>query len=148
MRKLLIAVGVMLYALLLIRMAKAEDLGLGPGESGRPKTVKVGKDSTRVTMNEWSTPILGHSPMRVRIIARIDKPTPDWFCPSVEVIWAEGTKAFRESDCEPLEEQEQPPKVWTSEEIIGWLGGGEHDIEVRLKQGKQELVVHLYATVY
>lgn len=118
---------------------------LSPVEGAeKPPKLRVGKDSTSVTMNNRQT-LLGLAPMRVRIVARIEAPTPEWFCPSMEVTWANATKAFRESDCDPLEEQEQPIRPWVSEAIVGWLGEGRHDIGVRLKQGGEEMQLWLQA---
>jgi hypothetical protein len=85
--------------------------------------------ATLVTLS----PRLGIAPVRIAIRAAIEKPSESWYCPSVELTWSDGTRSFRESDCEPFEDL--PEHYYWSERFERVLGPGAHHFEVRLKQG-------------
>ena len=96
-------------------------------------TVQEAQKSTRVTLS----PQLGIAPLTVQIRAFIDHPSEDWYCPSMEIIWTDDTKSFRESDCPPWPEVEEGYR-WAPDPVWKRLGVGKHKILVTLKQGKQE----------
>lgn len=97
---------------------------------------------TRVTLS----PQQGFSPLEVRIRAVIDRPTEDWYCPELKIVWTDGTETKRESDCDPW--NEIPTDYRYSETVTRLLGQGRHDITVTLKQGKREMNFPLWAEVY
>jgi hypothetical protein len=98
--------------------------------------------ATLVTLS----PRLGLSPLPVTIRAVIEQPSEQWYCPSIEITWTDGTRSSRESDCEPWEEI--GPNYHWSESFHKVLGGGLHVFEVRLKQGKREEYYRLEIEVH
>lgn len=94
----------------------------------------------------------------VRIV--VDKPTSEWYCPSVEVEFpgrtGDALRAFHEEDCAPWEEwvsEFDVPAIRGGKFIIarperrwdytwrGTLYSGPNPITVRLQQGEVKLVV-------
>ncbi len=113
---------------------------------------KVGRESTRVTVSPRGM-VMGPVQGSVRIV--IDAPTPDWYCPSVELIHETPLgpeKSGQQSDCKPYDTwaiehlefaieagelicRNPYPRRWDWK----WeqrLDSGPHEIEVRLTQGK------------
>ncbi len=98
---------------------------------------------TRVSL--W--PPMGHSPLVVRVRAVIDRPAPDWYCPSMTVQWSADPplQSGRESDCDPL--AELPDGYRYTETVFGVLGPGHHEIVVTLKQGAKSQEYKVVAEV-
>jgi hypothetical protein len=80
----------------------------------------------------------------VRIEVRIPNPTPEMYCPEIDVEWPDGTHSIQESDCEPYEAG-QEPFVWRRGR---WFGVGRHVIYVRARQGKGWLERRLKVDIY
>ena len=104
----------------------------------------LGPSSTEVRI----TPRLGMQPLVALIIVRIPEPTPDWYCPSVEITWADGTHSLHEADCEPWEKTAPEDRAFSWSRRTLPLGEGLHQIQVRLKQGKREQVHTLQVEVH
>jgi hypothetical protein len=83
-----------------------------------------------------ATPPVGFSPLRVRVVVDVrggDDDYADFYCPSIEWDWGDGTVSEASSDCEPYEAGKSTiQRRWTSEHMFRQSGG--YKIMFRLKQ--------------
>jgi hypothetical protein len=70
-----------------------------------------------------------YATIRVEVLGEIDE---KWWCPALEVIWSDETRAFRESDCDPWDgSQVGTLQQWSFRRAFGI---GHHEIMFRLSK--------------
>ncbi len=83
-----------------------------------------------------ATPPVGFSPLRVRVVVDVrggDDDYADFYCPSIEWDWGDGTVSEASADCEPYEAGKSTiQRRWTSEHMFRQSGA--YKIMFRLKQ--------------
>jgi hypothetical protein len=83
-----------------------------------------------------ATPPVGFSPLRVRVVVDVRGGADDYadfYCPSIEWDWGDGTVSEASSDCDPYEAGKSSiQRRWTSEHTYQQSGG--YKIVFRLKQ--------------
>ena len=95
-----------------------------------------------------ATPPVGFSPLRVRVVVDIRGGADDYaefYCPSVEWDWADGTVSESSEDCEPYESGKSMIKRRFSAEHT-YRQSGAYQIYFRLKQ-KDKVVASGNGTV-
>jgi hypothetical protein len=84
-------------------------------------------------------PHFGFTPMRVRVLVQIHggpNDYRDYYCPTVEWTWGDGTVSERSGDCPPYEAgRSEIHRYYTSEHV--YRQPGNHQIVFRLKQGSR-----------
>lgn len=102
---------------------------------------KENKDSKRPSLTVKAAPQISVAPTRVVASAEL-KGGPDdyeeYYCPTVEWEWGDGTKSQSAIDCEPYE----PGKSTIKRRFTGdhtYHMSGNYRIQVRLKRGNKSL---------
>jgi len=83
-----------------------------------------------------ATPPMGFTPLRVRVVAELRNGSDDYqefYCPTVEWEWGDGTTSEYSSDCDPYEAGKSTiERRFTAEHV--YRQQGQHRIFFRLKQ--------------
>jgi hypothetical protein len=83
-----------------------------------------------------ATPPVGFSPLRVRVVVDVRGGADDYadfYCPSIEWDWGDGTVSEARSDCDPYEAGKSSiQRRWSAEHVFRQAGG--YKIVFRLKQ--------------
>ena len=83
-----------------------------------------------------ATPQTGFSPLRVVVTAELKggaNDYQDYYCPSIEWNWDDGTKSESKGDCDPYEAgKSEIRRRYTIDRV--YQMGGEYNVEFRLKQ--------------
>jgi hypothetical protein len=100
------------------------------------KVAQKGGDDKRPTLSLRATPPLGFSPLKVR--ASVDvrggaDDSPDFYCPSIEWDWGDGTRSENSEDCDPYEEGESTIRRRFGADHT-FQHGGNYRVTFRLKQ--------------
>lgn len=97
---------------------------------------RAGAQDKKPSLSLRATPPVGFSPLRVRVVVDVrggDDDYADFYCPSIEWDWGDGTVSEASSDCEPYEAGKSTiQRRWTSEHMFRQSGG--YKIMFRLKQ--------------
>lgn len=87
-------------------------------------------------MSVRATPPMGFSPLRVRTVAEVRDGSDDYadfYCPTIEWDWGDGTMSENTGDCNPYEAGKSTiQRRFTSEHI--YRQGGAYRVVFRLKQ--------------
>ena len=105
--------------------------------SARASSVqRAGAQDKKPSLSLRATPPVGFSPLRVRVVVDVrggDDDYADFYCPSIEWDWGDGTVSEASSDCEPYEAGKSSiQRRWTAEHMFRQSGG--YKIMFRLKQ--------------
>lgn len=102
------------------------------GAAGSADTADKKKPSIKVR----ASPSAGFSPLRVVLTAEIkggDNDFADYYCPTIEWIWGDETRAESTADCEPYEAgKSEIRRRYTTSRIF--QTSGNMKVEFRLKQ--------------
>jgi hypothetical protein len=83
-----------------------------------------------------ATPPVGFSPLRVRVVVDVRGGAddyPDFYCPTIEWDWADGTVSESSEDCDPYQAGKSAIKRrFTAEHVF--RQGGQYQVFFRLKQ--------------
>ena len=94
------------------------------------------KDDKKPSLSLRATPPVGFSPLRVRVVVDVRGGADDYadfYCPSIEWDWGDGTVSEASSDCDPYEAGKSSiQRRWTSDHVYRQSGG--YKIMFRLKQ--------------
>ncbi len=94
------------------------------------------KDVKRPSLSVRATPMMAFAPTRLFVSAELRGGPNDYeeyYCPTVEWDWDDGTKSESTVDCEPYEAGKSEIKRRFSIEHI-YRMGGDYKIEIRLKR--------------
>jgi hypothetical protein len=102
-----------------------------------------GGDDKKPSLALKATPPVGFSPLRVRVVVDARGGADDYsdfYCPSVEWDWGDGTVSENSSDCEPYEPGKSSiQRRWTAEHI--YRQSGAFKVVFRLKQKSKAIAV-------
>jgi hypothetical protein len=97
---------------------------------------RAGADDKKPSLSLRATPPVGFSPLRVRVVVDVRGGADDYadfYCPSIEWDWGDGTVSEASSDCEPYEAGKSSiQRRWTADHVYRQSGG--YKIMFRLKQ--------------
>ena len=80
-------------------------LATAPSVAQTPET-KAKSDPKRPSLSVKATPGTGLVPVRIRVVAELkggDNDFEDYYCPTIEWNWGDGTVSEETKDCEPYE---------------------------------------------
>lgn len=104
---------------------------------------RASADDKKPSLSLRATPPVGFSPLRVRVVVDVRGGADDYadfYCPSIEWDWGDGTVSEASSDCEPYEAGKSSiQRRWTSDHIYRQSGG--YKIMFRLKQKNKAIAV-------
>lgn len=94
------------------------------------------KDSGKASLSLRATPAMAFAPVRITLAAQLKgaaSDTEDYYCPTVEWDWGDGTISQSSADCEPFQpNKSEIQKSFTTQHI--YRMGGEYDVKIRLKK--------------
>jgi hypothetical protein len=97
---------------------------------------RAGADDKKPSLSLRATPPVGFSPLRVRVVVDVRGGADDYadfYCPSIEWDWGDGTVSEASSDCDPYEAGKSSiQRRWTADHVYRQSGG--YKIMFRLKQ--------------
>jgi hypothetical protein len=95
-----------------------------------------GGDDKKPSLALRATPPVGFSPLRVRVVVDVRGGADDYadfYCPSIEWDWGDGTVSEARSDCDPYEAGKSSiQRRWSAEHV--YRQGGGYKVLFRLKQ--------------
>jgi hypothetical protein len=104
---------------------------------------RAGTDDKKPSLSLRATPPVGFSPLRVRVVVDVRGGADDYadfYCPSIEWDWGDGTVSEASSDCEPYEAGKSSiQRRWTADHVFRQSGG--YKIMFRLKQKNKAIAV-------
>lgn len=106
-------------------------------------------DKDKPSLNIRATPISGFAPMKVSVSVALQggaNDYQDFYCPSVEWDWDDGTKSQEKVDCEPYEPGKSEIRRNYRAEHRYEFGGTEFRLQFRLKQ-KNKTVASTSTTI-
>lgn len=104
----------------------------GSAGSGAQSTAEAKKPSLAFNIN----PPVGFAPLRARIVVDVrggDDDYADFYCPTIEWDWGDGTKSANSEDCDPYEQGKSTIRRRFSTERT-FRQPGAYRISFRLKQ--------------
>lgn len=104
--------------------------------SGAPLDAQRENAAKKPSVAFRATPPIGFSPLRVRVQADLrggDDDYEDFYCPSIEWDWADGTVSESSEDCEPYQTGKSTIRRRFSSEHT-YRQSGTYQIYFRLKQ--------------
>ena len=88
-----------------------------------------------------ATPPIGFSPLRVRLVVDVRGGADDYmefYCPTVEWDWGDGTSSENSSDCDPYEAGKSTiQRRWSVEHV--YRQAGNYKVMFRLKQKNKSI---------
>jgi hypothetical protein len=104
---------------------------------------RAGADDKKPSLSLRATPPVGFSPLRVRVVVDVRGGADDYadfYCPSIEWDWGDGTVSEASSDCDPYEAGKSSiQRRWTADHVYRQSGG--YKIMFRLKQKNKAIAV-------
>ncbi len=108
------------------------------GASGKDQ-----KDAGKVALTLRASPAMAFAPARITLSAQLKGVTDrdeDFYCPTVQWDWGDGTISESSSDCEPF----QPNKSEIQKSFITqhvYKTGGEYEIKIALKKSDKTVAL-------
>ena len=97
---------------------------------------KAAREKKKPSMSLRASPSAGFSPLRVSLVAEIkggDDDFAEFYCPTVEWVWGDDTRAESTVDCDPYESgKSEIRRVYRMSRIFPTSGN--YRVEFRLKQ--------------
>src|SRR5512134_2264941 len=106
-------------------------------------------DKNKPSLSIRATPISGFAPMKVSVSVAVQGGADDYqdfYCPSVEWDWDDGTKSQEKIDCDPYEAGKSEIRRNYRAEHRYEFGGTEFRLQFRLKQ-KNKVVASTSTTI-
>lgn len=106
-------------------------------------------DKKKPSLSIRATPISGFAPMKVSVSVAVQGGADDYqdfYCPSVEWDWDDGTKSQEKIDCDPYQPGKSEIRRTYRAEHRYEFGGTEFRVQFRLKQ-KNKTVASTSTTV-
>lgn len=98
-------------------------------------------EARKPTLSVRATPPVGFTPLRVRAVADVRDGSDDYaefYCPTVEWEWGDGTVSENSSDCDPYEAGKSTIQRRFSADHI-YRQGGSYRVIFRLKQKTKQV---------
>lgn len=99
-------------------------------------TEAVEQEKKKPSISVRATPLAGFSPLRVSLTAELkggDDDFAEFYCPTVEWIWGDDTRAESSADCDPYEAGKSEIRRRYSVNRV-FQTAGNYKVEFRLKQ--------------
>jgi len=112
-------------------------------------TVSGAADKNKPGLNIRATPVSGFAPLKVSVTVSLQggaNDYQDFYCPSVEWDWDDGTKSEEKIDCDPYEAGKSEIRRNYRAEHRYQFGGSDFRVQFRLKQ-KNKTVASTSTTV-
>jgi hypothetical protein len=112
-------------------------------------TVSGAADKNKPSLNIRATPVSGFAPLKVSVTVTLQGGANDYhdfYCPSVEWDWDDGTKSEEKIDCDPYEAGKSEIRRNYRAEHKYQFGGSDFRVQFRLKQ-KSKTVASTSATI-
>lgn len=112
-------------------------------------TVSGAADKNKPGLNIRATPVSGFAPLKVSVTVSLQGGANDYldfYCPSVEWDWDDGTKSEEKIDCDPYEAGKSEIRRNYRAEHRYQFGGSDFRVQFRLKQ-KNKTVASTSTTV-
>lgn len=112
-------------------------------------TASGAADKNKPSLNMRATPASGFAPLKVSVFVTLQggvNDYQDFYCPSVEWDWDDGTKSEEKVDCDPYEAGKSEIRRNYRAEHTFQFGGSDFRVQFRLKQ-KNKTVGSTSATV-
>lgn len=103
-------------------------------------TGAVAADKNKPSLLMRATPVNGFAPLKVSVIVSIQggaNDFQDFYCPSIEWDWDDGTKSEEKIDCDPYEAGKSEIRRNYRAEHRYEVGGVDYRVQFRLKQKKK-----------
>ena len=103
-------------------------------------TGAVAADKNKPSLQIRATPVNGFAPLKVSVIVSLQggaNDFQDFYCPSIEWDWDDGTKSEEKIDCDPYEPGKSEIRRNYRAEHMYYVGGADHRVQFRLKQKKR-----------
>jgi hypothetical protein len=117
-------------------VALAVALSIGAGGNRRDS-----KETDKIDLVLRANPVIAFAPARITLVARlkgVSNDNADFYCPTVQWDWGDGTVSESSSDCEPFQpNKSEIQRSFTIQHV--YKTGGQYDVELRLK--RQDKVV-------
>ncbi len=100
-------------------------------------TVSGAADKNKPSLNMRATPVSGFAPLKISVTVTLQggaNDYQDFYCPSVEWDWDDGTKSQEKIDCDPYEEGKSEIRRSYRAEHKYEFGGTDFRVQFRLKQ--------------
>jgi hypothetical protein len=97
------------------------------------------KDTAKTSLSLRATPAMAFAPARITLTAQLkgevgDK--EDFYCPTVEWEWGDGTISQSSGDCEPFQPNKSDiQKSFMTQHV--YKTGGEYEVKIRLKKAER-----------
>ncbi len=112
-------------------------------------TASGASDKNKPSLNIRATPVSGFAPLKISVSVTLQggaNDYQDFYCPSVEWDWDDGTKSQEKIDCDPYEAGKSEIRRSYRAEHKYEFGGSEFRVQFRLKQ-KNKTVASTSTTV-
>jgi len=122
---------------------------------GMSASAQSGSEGKKPSLSLRITPPVGFSPLRARLVVDVrggDNDYADFYCPTVEWDWGDGTVSSSSEDCDPYEAGKSEIRRRFSIEHVFQQAGG-YRVAFRLKQrdrvvGSSSVTVQVRAGLY
>lgn len=111
--------------------------------------VSGASDKNKPSLNIRATPVSGFAPLKISVSVTLQggaNDYQDFYCPSVEWDWDDGTKSQEKIDCDPYEAGKSEIRRSYRAEHKYEFGGSDFRVQFRLKQ-KNKTVASTSTTV-
>ncbi len=104
---------------------------------------KDSKDNGKVSLSLRATPAMAFAPARITLAAQLkgevnDK--EDFYCPTVEWDWGDGTVSESSADCDPFQPNKSDiQKSFTTQHV--YKTGGQFEVRLRLKKAERVVAI-------
>ena len=117
--------------------------------TGTASIAQSNDEARKPSLSLRVTPSLGFSPLRARFVVDVrggDDDYEDFYCPSIEWDWGDGTVSASAEDCDPYEAGKSAIRRRFSTEHV-FQQSGTFRVSFRLKQQKSRVVGFATITV-
>ncbi len=96
------------------------------------------KDNSKTSLSLRASPAMAFAPVRITLSAQLkgDADSEDFYCPTVQWDWGDGTISESSSDCEPV----QPSKSEVQTSFVTqhvYKTGGQYEVRLLLKKAER-----------
>jgi hypothetical protein len=97
----------------------------------------AGDKAKRPRLDARAAPRVVMSPARVLVVAQLvgGQDVEEYYCPGVEWDWGDGTRSFRESDCDPFEAGAELQRFFSESHV--YRSPGNYNVRVSLTRAER-----------
>ena len=124
--------------LMFVAICVVLSIGASGKESNRDQ-----KDNGKASLSLRATPMMAFAPVRITLAAQLKgaaSDTEDFYCPTVEWDWGDGTISESSSDCEPFQlNKSEIQKSFMTQHV--YKTGGQYEVRLLLKKADRVVAV-------